>query len=137
MARLGSRAVALQADVTERGEVDRLVAAARNHFGQAITTVVNNALGDYRFIGDARPKAMSSVGGISRGSSPRLSKARSIVFNQRCPIWRPAKFGRIINIGTNLFQNPVVPYHDYTAAKAAVLSLTRTMAVELGPSGSR
>ena len=44
-------------------------------------------------------------------------------------------FGRIINIGTNLFQNPVVPYHDYTAAKAALLSLTRTMAQDLGPKG--
>ena len=45
------------------------------------------------------------------------------------------RFGRIINIGTNLFQNPVVPYHDYTAAKAALLSLTRTLAGDLGPHG--
>ena len=45
------------------------------------------------------------------------------------------QYGRIINIGSNLFHNPVVPYHDYTAAKAAILSLTRTMAMELGPSG--
>src|SRR5690625_7340692 len=44
-------------------------------------------------------------------------------------------FGRIVNIGTNLFQNPVVPYHDYTAAKAALLSLTRTMSHDLGPDG--
>lgn len=48
---------------------------------------------------------------------------------------RAMKFGRIINVGTNLFQNPVVPYHDYTAAKAALLSLTRTAAHELGPDG--
>ena len=40
-----------------------------------------------------------------------------------------------INIGTNLFQNPVVPYHDYTAIKASLLSLTRTTAAELGPDG--
>ena len=46
-----------------------------------------------------------------------------------------AGFGRIVNVGTNLFQNPVVPYHDYTAAKAALLSLTRTAAADLGPSG--
>ncbi len=44
-------------------------------------------------------------------------------------------FGRIINIGTNLVQNPVVPYHDYTAAKAALMSLTRTAAGDLGPLG--
>jgi len=41
----------------------------------------------------------------------------------------------VITIGTNLFQNPVVPYHDYTAAKAALMSLTRTAAKELGPAG--
>ena len=41
----------------------------------------------------------------------------------------------MINIGTNLFQDPVVPYHDYTAAKAALLSLTRTLAADLGPDG--
>src|SRR5699024_8525950 len=31
--------------------------------------------------------------------------------------------------------NPVVPYHGYTAAKAALLSLTRTAANDLGPDG--
>ena len=41
-------------------------------------------------------------------------------------------FGRIINIGTNLVQNPVVPYHDYTAAKGGLLSITRTAAKDLG-----
>lgn len=46
-----------------------------------------------------------------------------------------AGFGRVINVGTNLFQNPVVPYHDYTAAKAALLSLTRTLSQDLGPKG--
>ena len=48
---------------------------------------------------------------------------------------RQAGFGRIVNIGTNLFQHPVVPYHDYTATKAALLSLTRTFADDLGPEG--
>ena len=44
-------------------------------------------------------------------------------------------FGRIITVGSNLVQNPVVPYHDYTSAKAALLALTRTAAAELGPKG--
>lgn len=29
----------------------------------------------------------------------------------------------------------MVPYHDYTAAKAALLSLTRTFSQDLGPEG--
>ena len=36
------------------------------------------------------------------------------------PGMQARRFGRVINIGTNLFQNPVVPYHDYTAVKAAL-----------------
>ena len=44
-------------------------------------------------------------------------------------------FGRIINIGTNLVQNPVVAYHDYNTAKSALLSFTRNMAKDLGSFG--
>ena len=35
-------------------------------------------------------------------------------------------------MGTNLFQNPVIPYHDYTAGKGGLLSMTRTAAIDLG-----
>ena len=34
-------------------------------------------------------------------------------------------------ISTNLLYNPVVPYYDYTTAKAGLLGLTRLMATEL------
>lgn len=44
-------------------------------------------------------------------------------------------FGRVINIGTNLFQNPVVAYHDYNTSKAALLGFTRSMAKDLGQYG--
>ena len=45
------------------------------------------------------------------------------------------QFGRFINIGTNLFQNPVVAYHDYNTSKAALLGFTRNMTKELGAKG--
>jgi 3-oxoacyl-[acyl-carrier protein] reductase len=45
--------------------------------------------------------------------------------------------GGVVTIGTNLFQNPVVPYHDYTAAKAALMAFTRTASRDLGPLGVR
>src|SRR5690606_790620 len=50
------RAVALKADVTDRAEVESLFARAREHFGRPVTTVVNNALPDFSFNGDARAK---------------------------------------------------------------------------------
>lgn len=131
---LGSRAIALGADVRDPQAVKQLVAQAEQHFGHPITTVVNNALPEFRFDGDARPKAdelpwarmEQQMGGLK--SALNTTQATLQGMSQ-------LGFGRIISIGTNLVQNPVVPYHDYTAAKAALLSLTRTLAQELGAKG--
>jgi len=135
VARIGERALALQADVTDRAQVDALVAKARAHFGAGITTVVNNALADFAFDGDARAKA-DAIGWAAFAAQFEGSVRGALNTVQAAlPGMRAQGFGRVINIGTNLFQNPVVPYHDYTAAKAALLSLTRTLAGDLGPDG--
>ncbi|GKS82924.1 3-oxoacyl-ACP reductase [Acidovorax sp. SUPP1855] len=132
---LGPRAIALQADVTDAAAVQRLFAQARERTGRPISAVVNNALAQFRFDGDARPQIgdiawerfQQQIDGAVKGALNTLQAA--------LPTMRAQGFGRIVNVGTNLFQNPVVPYHDYTAAKAALLSLTRTAANDLGPHG--
>ena len=132
---LGPRAIALQADVTDAAAVQRLFAAARERTGADIGAVVNNALAQFSFDGDARPKLgevawerfSQQIEGAVKGALNTMQAA--------LPAMRAQGFGRIVNVGTNLFQNPVVPYHDYTAAKAALLSLTRTAANDLGPDG--
>ena len=43
--------------------------------------------------------------------------------------------GRFVAIGSNLVENPVVPYHDYTTGKAALIGFVRNVAQELGPDG--
>ena len=45
--------------------------------------------------------------------------------------------GSIINVVSNLTDRPVVPYHDYVAAKSAVIGLSKTLASELGSYGIR
>lgn len=135
VAESGGRAIARQADVRDRAAVDALIEAAAEHFEGPVTTVVNNALVDFAFNGDGRAKAdgiayddfAAQFSGAVAGSLNLIQAA--------LPGMTAAGFGRVINIGTNLFQHPVVPYHDYTAAKAALLSLTRTFADDLGPSG--
>src|SRR5690606_2840453 len=127
------RALGVQADVTDPEAVAGMLTTAQAHFGTDVTTVVNSALIDFAFDGDARPQG-EAIGwerferqfeGSVRGALNTLKAA--------VPGMRAQGFGRVINIGTNLVQNPVVPYHDYTAAKAALMSLTRTMAADLGP----
>lgn len=131
---LGERALAVQADVTDRAGVDAMVAGVEAHFGGPVSTVVNNAL-DYSFNGDARAQmADISWADMERQFTTVIRGALNVI-QATAPGMTAQKFGRVVNIGTNLFQNPVVPYHDYTAAKAALLSLTRTAAGDLGPSG--
>lgn len=130
-----SQALALQADVSDAAQVQAMFKAARAYFGAPVSTVINNALADFSFNGDARGKA-ADIGweGFSAQFSVSVRGALNTL-QAALPGMRERGFGRIINIGTNLFQNPVVPYHDYTAAKAALLSLTRTAAADLGPEG--
>lgn len=133
-AELGDRVIALQADVTDRTSVEAMLAAAQSHFDAPVTTVVNNAL-DYSFNGDARSQ-METIGWDEFASqfSTVIHGALNVI-QAATPAMKAQGFGRVINIGTNLVQNPVVPYHDYTAAKAALMSLTRTAAGDLGPLG--
>lgn len=132
--RLGDRAAAFRADVRDGEAVNRMIADVTTRFG-APTTIVHNALADFSFNGDARSRleamAWEEIAAhMETGVKGALNLVKAAV-----PKMRERGFGRIVLIGTNLFQNPVVPYHDYTAAKAALLSLTRTAAAELGPSG--
>lgn len=123
----------VQADVTDSAAVQAMFAQAREHFGTPVTTVINNALPQFSFNGDARPRVEElqwqdldrQFEGVVGGA---LNTTKAAL-----PGMREVGFGRIVNIGTNLFQNPVVPYHDYTAGKAALLSLTRTLSQDLGP----
>ena len=100
-AELGDQAIALQADVTARAEVDALLAKATAHFGAPVTTVVNNAL-DYSFNGDARSQ-MEAIGWDEFAAQfNTVIKGALNVIQAATPGMKAAGFGRIINIGTNL-----------------------------------
>jgi len=132
-AEVPERALAVQADVCDADAVKAMLATAREHFGAPVTTVINNALPDFSFNGDARPSPDTltwehleqQFKGVNQGALNAIQAA--------LPGMREQGFGRIVNVGTNLFQNPIVPYHDYTAGKAALLALTRTFSHDLGP----
>lgn len=132
---LGQNAIAIQADVRDRAQVQNMFVRSKEYFGKSVTTVVNNALVNFKFDADGRKKAWEiswsdyeeQLEGAIRGALHTIQAAFLDMKNMG--------FGRIINIGTNLFQHPVVPYHDYTTSKAALLGFTRNMAKDLGPYG--
>ncbi|MEL7061428.1 MAG: 3-oxoacyl-ACP reductase [Acidobacteriota bacterium] len=131
---LGERAICVQADVRDQGAVQTMVEHVESTLG-APTTVVHNALADYLFDSEARDTLVTLSASSLRAQSATAVEGALHLLQAAVPRMEAAGFGRVIFIGTNLVQNPVVPYHDYTAAKAALLALTRTSAVELGPKG--
>lgn len=133
-ASLGDRAIAVQADVRDTDQVAAMVRKVSDTLGP-ITTLVHNALADYSFNGDGRDTldTISAQAILAQHDTAVLGALNLI--KAVAPGMEQAGFGKLITIGTNLVQNPVVPYHDYTSAKAALLALTRTTAAELGPKG--
>lgn len=133
-AELGPRAAAFRADVTDPAEVAAMVGQITASLG-APDVLVHNALADFAFNGDARTHLdRLRWADVARQTETSVGGALNCLaaMQAHCAAQR---FGRIITIGTNLMQNPVVPYHDYTAAKGALLAFTRTAAKELGPMG--
>ncbi|WP_413333100.1 3-oxoacyl-ACP reductase [Brevibacterium sp. GP-SGM9] len=133
----GGRALAVEADVTDSRSVDTMFETAAAEFGAPVSTVVNNALIDFSFNGgDRQPADEIDYSDFADQFQGAVGAALNTV-QAAMSGFREIGSGRVINIGSNLVQNPVVPYHDYTAAKAALLSLTRTFAKDLGHAGVR
>lgn len=127
--------IALQGDIRDQSAMMTLFAEAKDQFGAPITTIVNNALVNFKFDPINRKDAgnigwhdfLAQLEGAVQGSLNTIQAGLADM--------KAANFGRIINIGTNLVQNPVVAYHDYNTAKSALLSFTRNMAKDLGVNG--
>ncbi|CAK1224267.1 NAD(P)-dependent dehydrogenase [Fructobacillus tropaeoli] len=128
------RAVAIQADVRNRAEVDQMVQQAIAKFG-SLDTVVNSALINFKFDPVAQKPFKDLTWDSYQEQIDGTLKGAFNVTQSALPQMMAQKAGQVVNIGTNLFQNPVVAYHEYTTAKAAMIGFTRNLAVELGEFG--
>ena len=132
---LGDNACAFCADVRDVEQVKAMINEIKTKFNQSPSILVNNAMTEYVFNGDERKFADEiSWNEITQHLDVTLKGSLNLI-QTLIPSMKKNSHGRIINIGTNLVQNPVVPYHDYTIAKAALLGLTRTFAKDLGSMG--
>ena len=127
----GGEALPYRADITDEAAVHEMVQAAEEAFG-AVDILVNNALPDYSFDPISR-KDFEHVGwddylqqlGALQGA---LYCSQAVV-----PGMTGKGGGSIVSILSNLINNPVVAYHDYTPAKSSFLGFSRNLAAELGP----
>ncbi|KAB1075980.1 glucose 1-dehydrogenase [Methylobacterium planeticum] len=121
----GGRAVAVQADVARRADVERLFAETKAAFG-AVDILVNNA-GVYRFA----PIEDFAEDEFDRQFGTNV-KGLLLATQQAVAAFGP-EGGSIINIGSAATQVALPATAVYTATKAAVDSITRVLSKELGP----
>ena len=133
--KLGDSVQAFKADIRDENEISNMYKEINSHFSSYPDILVNNAMANYVFNGDLRKKAEDISWKEIQDHLDVTIKGSLNLIQALTPNMKDKKFGRIINIGTNLVQNPVVPYHDYTIAKGGLLALTRTFAKDLGQFG--
>ncbi|MCQ6279962.1 3-oxoacyl-ACP reductase [Bacillus sp. EB600] len=131
---LGGQGAAIQADVRNADQVNEMMGQIIDQFG-GIDVVVNNALSHYTF----NPKTRKTAWEMEwEDYEEQLQGNVHGAFNicqAALPYMRDRCSGRIINIVSNLIDFPVIPYHDYSTAKMALLGFTRNLAKELGSFG--
>ena len=135
VASLGDSAKAYRADISDLDQVKAMLTDIEKQFGTFPSILVNNAMTEYSFNGDLRKTAETITWQEISDHLDITLKGSLNLIQSLVPAMKKNHYGRVINVGTNLVQNPVVPYHDYTIAKAALLGLTRTFAKDLGPMG--
>ena len=127
--RAGGRAIAVQADVARPEQIERLFAETRRAFGR-LDILVNNA-GVYEFapLEDITPEHFHRHFDLNVLAVLLVSRAALAQFG--------GDGGSIVNISS--FASTLTPPQSavYSASKAAVDAVTRTLAKELGPRGIR
>ena len=132
----GGNALAVQADVTDPVDARRLVAKTEDVFGK-IDVLVHNAFAPFIFSAEQRKLFWDLDWDAFQAQIDGSVKAAHGMVQAVLPKMLERAEGTIITIATNLIANPLVPYHDYTTAKSALVGFSRNLAMELGPLGIR
>ena len=121
-------AIALGADVSDRGQIFPAVTKLREAFGP-ITILVNNAgVTDFTPFLEITDDLWDFVYAVNvRG--PMIC-AQAVL-----PDMIAAHWGRIVNISSSSAQTGAVNMITYSSSKGAVVTMTRSMAQEFGPLG--
>jgi len=130
---LGGRAVGVRADVSDEAAVEDAVSAATEALG-AITLVANVAGGSGPGFG------LGPLVGLPAAEFRRVFEVNvtgTWLVSKACASRMLAANvpGRICNVSSQAGKKAWPMIGTYSAAKAAVISITQAMAIELGPSG--
>jgi 3-oxoacyl-[acyl-carrier protein] reductase len=123
----GGTAEAFRADVRDEKEVAGLVGRVRDTLGPADLLVVN-ATGPQPFL-----KIEDQTWRDHLDQLEFFVKSPLLLVRQVLPEMKRRRYGRIVQIGSEVFERGVPEFSQYVAAKGAQLGLTRSWARELAP----
>ncbi|MEZ4217719.1 MAG: SDR family oxidoreductase [Myxococcota bacterium] len=127
----GGEVLAVPTDITDRAACQRLVDATLERFGRIDVLVQNGHYdGDYKVVTDSDPDDWRAIMEVNLFGALHLVQLVA-------PSMRSRRDGRIVLINTGASTDPPPTLGAYAASKAALASLARTIAVELGPDGIR
>jgi 3-oxoacyl-[acyl-carrier protein] reductase len=126
----GGRAVAVHGDITRRDEVDRLVAAAHEHFGPVDILVHNAALAPRTSWHAIAEEEWNRVLAVNLTGALLCAQA---VYPDMQALGR----GSIITVSSVTVELGMGPMLHYVSSKAALIGFTRSLAREAGRDGIR
>jgi 2-deoxy-D-gluconate 3-dehydrogenase len=123
---VGAPAVALQVDVADRSQLQPALAAVESALGPVSILVNNAAVAAFGGVLDLSPEDWDRVIETDLTACFLLAKYDAQSMTKR-------QAGKIINIASaySLFGSALVP--SYSAAKGAIMQLTKSLAIELAP----
>lgn len=118
-------------DLSDRASCRALVDAALERHGRVDVLVQNGHYdGDYKLVTDSDPQDWRDIMEVNLFGALHLVQAVA-------PSMRARGDGRIVLVNSGASTDPPPTLGAYAASKAALASLVRTIAVELGPDGIR
>src|SRR5687768_3618177 len=125
--RSGGEAEMFRANVTDEAEVAKLVADVQSRFG-LIDILVINATGPQPFV-----KIEDLTWRKCLDQLEFFVKSPMLLVKEVVGQMKQRRYGRIINLGSEVFERGIPEFSNYASAKGAQLGLTRSWANELAP----
>jgi NAD(P)-dependent dehydrogenase (short-subunit alcohol dehydrogenase family) len=124
----GGAALAVEADVADREQVTQAVARVREELGPILVLVNNAGIEDFTPFTEIDESAWDRIMEVNLKGTYNATQAV-------LPDMEAAGWGRIVNLTALGAQIGAANMVHYTASKGGITSMTRSLAIELGPKG--
>jgi NAD(P)-dependent dehydrogenase (short-subunit alcohol dehydrogenase family) len=124
----GGKAIAVEADVRDRGAIDAALDEVRAELGPITIMVTSAGLDAFEAFTDITAESWERILAVNLTGTFHCLQAA-------VPDMLEARWGRIVTISSSSAQSGALRMAHYVASKAGVIGLTRALALELAPHG--